>query len=134
MWIDGATSKGAAERVDQACASARDELSSTAVELALTIARELVRAEVKAGRHALEEIVRETLAASEAGRAACTVHLHPEDALAMDGVALRASTALEADVEVPRGHVHVETARGLVVRDLDAALDEVAERLREAVA
>jgi len=130
--------KGAVQRLDEALAvlvAARAEsdraVAEDAVKLALVIARELVRTEVDAGRHDIERIVREALHASGAGRAECVVHLHSDDLKRLDGVAFRSATRLEADPEIPRGDVHVSTPRGIVVRDLDAALASVAERLKE---
>lgn len=108
-----------------------DALAKDSVELAVAIARRLVRAEIDAGRHGIEALVRETLAASGAGRGACTVHLHPADLARLEGVPFRAGTELQADHEVARGDVHVTTARGTIVREVDAALAAAAARLLE---
>jgi flagellar assembly protein FliH len=128
----------AVRRLDDAAAElarAREEsdraVAEDAVQLAVVIARELVRREVDAGRHDIERIVREALHVSGAGRAECVVHLHAEDLNRLANVAFRSATRLEADPEVARGDVHVSTPRGIVVRDLDAALASVAERLKE---
>jgi flagellar assembly protein FliH len=128
----------AVRRLDEAVAAlvrAREEsdraVAEDSVKLALVIARELVRREVDAGRHDIERIVREALQVSGAGRAECVVHLHAEDLKRLSGVAFRSATRLEADPEIARGDVHVSTPRGIVVRDLDAALASVAERLKE---
>jgi flagellar biosynthesis/type III secretory pathway protein FliH len=90
-----------------------------------------VRAEVDAGRYDIEKIVREALQVSGAGRSECVVHLHAEDMKRLSGIAFRSATRLEADPEISRGDVHVSTPRGVVVRDLDAALASIGERLRE---
>jgi flagellar biosynthesis/type III secretory pathway protein FliH len=114
---------------------AREETDRAVAEdsakLALVIAREIVRAEVAAGRYDIERIVREALQVSGVGRAECVVHLHAEDVKRLSSIAFRSATRLEADPEVSRGDVHVSTPRGVVVRDLDAALASVAERLKE---
>lgn len=126
------------QRIDAAVEELREarELSDRAVvedttRLALAIAREIVRTEVDAGRYDIERIVRESLAASGAGRAACVVHLNPADVERLAGVAFRAATRLESDPEVPTGDVHVSTSRGTLVRDVDAALANLAERFQE---
>lgn len=114
----------ARERTDRA-------VIEDATKLALAIAREIVRTEIDAGRYDLERIVREALAASGAGRAACVVHLNPIDVERLAGVPFRAATRIESDPEVAPGDVHVSTQRGTLVRDVDAALATLAERFQE---
>jgi flagellar biosynthesis/type III secretory pathway protein FliH len=116
-------------RADEAAAA----VASTAVELAVEVARHLVRAEVDAGRHDVERIVRETLAAGRVGRAECTVHLHPNDAAALAGVAFRSGTKIEPDVGVGRGEAQVVTPNGLLVRDLDECFADIRRRMRSAL-
>jgi flagellar biosynthesis/type III secretory pathway protein FliH len=127
--LEAAVEAFAAAAVEREQALARD-----AIELALVVARRILRKEVDAGRYDIERIVRETLAASGAGRGACVVHLHPDDLAALQGVPFRAGTELQADHEVARGEVHVTTARGTIVRDIDAALASIATRLAEEAA
>lgn len=129
---------GAVQRLDEAVAefqSAREiadrAVAADAASLAVSIAREILRVEISAGRYDLERIVRESLQASGAGRAECVVHLHPRDLDRLQGLAFRSATRLEGDPEVALGDVHVSTARGTIVRDVDAALAAVTERLRE---
>lgn len=106
-------------------------LAQDAADLALEIARELVRCETRTQRHDIERIVRETLAATSVGRGACVVHLHPHDAQRLEQVHFRARTQIEADPSVPEGNVHVTTPQGLLVRDLEHALDTIGQRLRQ---
>jgi flagellar assembly protein FliH len=106
-------------------------VAEDAAKLALVIAREIVRREIDEQRYDIERIVRDALHASGAGRSECVVHLHADDVERLQGVAFRSATRLEADPEISRGDVHVSTPRGVVVRDLDAALAAVAERLKE---
>ena len=78
----------------------------------------------------MERIVRETLQAAGVGRGTCVVHLNPSDAARLADVVFRAGTTLESDPEVAPGDVHVTTPRGLLVRDVEAAVASIGERLR----
>jgi len=127
----GSTFDAALAEIEALRESAVARLAQDAAGLALEIARELVRCETKAQRHDIERIVRETLAASAVGRGACVVHLHPRDAERMQRVNFRARTQIEADPAVAEGDVHVTTPQGLLVRDLDHALDTIGERIRQ---
>lgn len=118
-----------AERVDAASEQAQAELASSAIELALEIAKSIVAIEVDAGRYDIEKIVRESLAWSEVGRGQCIVHLHPEDFARLQGASFRAGTELEADTGVARGSVHVTTPRGLLVRELDEVFEAIRDNL-----
>ena len=114
---------------DEARSSLADEAVQDVVWLAVEIASHLVRGEIDAGRYDLERIVRDVLEAADVGRAACTLHLHPEDAKALGSVPLRAGTAIEEDVEVARGDVHVTTPHGVMSRQLE----EASASIREAI-
>jgi len=98
------------------------------------IARQILKIEIAAGNYDLESIVRATLAASEVKRGHCIVNLNPDDAEAVSQVVFRGETEICANVDVPPGAVHVETPRGLLVRDPDAALEEIREQLLEDLA
>lgn len=117
--------------LDALHAAALERLAGDAAALAVEIARELVRGEIRAQRHDIERIVRETLSASGTGRGACVVHLNPRDAQRLERVHFRARTQIEPDPSVSEGDVHVTTPQGLLVRDLDHALDALCERLRQ---
>ena len=120
----------AAEALDALREEAAESLARTSAELGLSIASHLVRAEVEAGRYELEKIVREVLAASGIGRGNCVVHLSPEDVERLADVSFRAGTVIEADIEIPSGDVHVTTPHGLLVREMDRALEDIGERIR----
>ena len=107
------------------------ELAHAATELAVEIARVLLRRELPAGGYELERIVRETLAEAAVGRSPCVVHLNPADHAQLSGTRFRSGTRVEPDEGVPRGDVHVETPLGLLVRDLEGALDAIAKKLTE---
>lgn len=119
----------AAERLDEARLKAQPELAQTAIDLAIEIARAVVRCEIAAGHHGIERIVRETLASSGVGRGACVVHVNPADAERLKPIPFRAGTVVEADPEVAPGDVHVTTPHGVLVRDADEVLAAVRDRL-----
>lgn len=123
--------EAAAVRLDAARTAAEGELAHTAVDLAVEIARVLLRVEIPPGRYDLEGMVREALSFSDVERGRCVVHLNPADAASLKEVRFRAGTEIEPDAGVPRGSVHVTTPQGLLVRELDAALRSIAERLHE---
>ena len=130
--------ESAAALLDQAVArlatleeDSRAALARTAAELALEIARTLLRAELQRGNYEIERIVRETLGEAAVGRAPCVVHLNPADHARLSEVRFRSGTRLEPDPGVARGDVHVETAIGLLVRDIDGALEAIGKRLQE---
>lgn len=127
----GASLDAALAQIETLRESAVARLAQDAADLAVEIARELVRCETRAQRHDIERIVRETLAASGVGRGACVVHLHPKDAQRMERVHFRARTQIEPDPAVAEGDVHVTTPQGLLVRDLEHALDTIGERIRQ---
>lgn len=120
---------GAHEALETARAELLPEVTRDTVWLATEIARHVLRTEMAEGRYDLEAVVREVLEASGAGRAPCTVHLHPDDAAALESARFRAGTTLEEDVEVQRGDIHVSTPRGLMVRDLDDAIEAIREAI-----
>lgn len=124
----------ACEALGRARRDAEAELAGAAVEIGLEIGRVLVRAEVAAGRHRIEAVVREALALSGSGREPCVVHVHPADAEALASARFRSGTKIEADESVARGDVHVSTSQGLLVREIDEALRSIGERLRAEVA
>lgn len=121
----------AADELQRAREASDRAVVEDTTRLALAIAREIVRTEIDAGRYDLQRIVREALAASGAGRTACVVHLNPIDVERLSGVQFRVATRLESDPEVAPGDVHVSTQRGTLVRDIDAALANLAERFQE---
>lgn len=106
-------------------------LAQDAATLAVEIAREITRSEIRAGRHDIERIVREALAASGVGRGEAQVHVHPTDAARLAEVPFRANTTVEADPSLRVGDVHVTCARGVLVREIDDALNTLRERLRQ---
>ena len=100
-------------------------------QLAVEIARVLLRTEIKQAHYDLEKLVRDTLSEAAVGRSACVVHLNPADHARLEGVRFRSGTRIEPDVGVPQGDVHVETPIGLLVRDTESALESIERRLHE---
>lgn len=126
--------EAAASRLDSAREDAEEALAGNAISLAVEIARQILKVQISAGDFALEQIVRSTLSASEIKQGHCIVHLHPKDAESLKDVAFRDETVIVADGDIPRGSVQLETPRGLLVRDSNAALDEICEQLLEELA
>lgn len=122
----------ATEKLHNAAAEADESTSTFAIELAVGIAQEILRSEINAGNYPIETIVRSTLAVSETGRSACTVHLHPDDLESIDVSRFRSNTEFESDPDIARGDVHVTTLQGLLVRDIDDTLARVRTELLEA--
>jgi flagellar biosynthesis/type III secretory pathway protein FliH len=127
----GAALDAAVARLAAVEEEARTALAGTAVDLALEIARTLLRGEIQRDRHDLERIVRATLAEAVTGRAPCVVHLHPSDHARLSETKFRSGTRIEPDTGVAKGDVHVETSLGLLVRDLDGTLAAIGRRLKE---
>lgn len=136
--VDGAhqaedSARGLLEQGAQQLEDARTELQQQAgvdaVKLAVEITRHLLRSELDTGHYDLEKIVREVLNEADVGRRSCIVHLNPADKEKIAHVAFRSGTEVEADPDVPCGSVHVETPQGLLVRDLDRAIEAIAKRI-----
>lgn len=121
----------AVDLLEDARERAVEALSADAVTLAVEIARQILKVEIAAENYDLEQIVRATLAASGVKRGHCIVHVHPQDAAMLDDVVFREETILQPDIDVARGTVHVETPKGLLVREPGAALEEIREQLLE---
>ncbi len=121
----------ATEKLTQARIDAEESLAANSISLAVEIASQILKVQISEGDYALEQIVRSTLSASEIKRGECAVHLNPTDAQSLEGVVFRDGTIIVPDSDIPRGSVHLETPRGLLVRDPDAALGEICEQLLE---
>ena len=127
----GAALAESVTKLDSARERAEDALPSDAVNLAVEIARQLLKVEIRAENYDLEMIVRATLAASDIKRGKCVVRVHPDDAKLLKTVDFRDETEVCIGNAISRGTVHVETPRGLLVREPNAALEEIREQLLE---
>ena len=121
--------ENAGDRFDLIGQEARKQIAADSVRLGLAIARQLLRVEVESERYDLEAIVRDALDQSGTGRRNCTVHLNPKDMERLKGVPFRTGTELEADVSITVGDVHITTPDGLLVRDLDRAVEVIGQRI-----
>lgn len=119
------------EKLEAAREEAEADLSRIAIELAVSIAGDVLAREIDEGRYDIERMVREALSWSGVGRGNCTVHLHPEDVARLDGIPFRAGTTIEADPDVELANVHITTPQGLLVRELDEVLVAIREALLE---
>ena len=133
--LEGAAAalEAAASQLEEQRSECLEEVTPLAVELALGIARRLVRAELAAERHDIEAIVRDVLAATGSGRTTTKIYVSPEDAARLSDVQLRAATEVVADEAVSTGSVRVETPQGVLVRDIDECMQSVADRLNKEV-
>ncbi|MBL4769605.1 MAG: hypothetical protein JKY61_00280 [Planctomycetes bacterium] len=124
----------AVDRLDQAREQALDALSTSTVELAVEIARQIVRIEIQAGNYDLERIVRGALSQSGLGRGQAVIHVCPSDYKRLEEVTFRNGTEVEVDTTLEPGDVHVQAAQGLLVREVSECLASVREQLLEDLA
>ena len=134
--IDSAAARleQAVECIDAQREEASKSLGSAAIELAMGIARSILKREQMLGNYDMERIVREALHESGVGRGACSVHLNPTDYEALRELNWRSGTRLEADEGIAPGDVQVETSLGLLVRDAMTSLDTIKRNLIEEAA
>lgn len=121
----------AVQRLDDARQRAELQLPREVVELAVEIADQVLRLRLADGAYDIERIVRSALAGGGTDRGACVVHVNPRDLEALSGVPFREGTAIVAHADLAPGTVHVETSRGLLVRDPAEALEQIRESLLE---
>jgi len=123
--------EAAVTQLDAARTRAERDLPREVVELAVDLSDQLLRARLADGAYDLERIVRSALAGGGIERGRCTVYLNPADLKRLEGVRFREDTLLAAQPSLTPGTVHVETKRGLLVRDPVEALEQVRESLLE---
>lgn len=130
---------GAVQVLDQAAASfeeqleaMRGEVAELAATIAMEVAQELLRCELREGNYDIEAIVRSVLAQTGPGGNK-TLRVHPEDAAALEGASFRTGTTVVADPAVRRADVHLETDQGVLVRDIDSCVATIRENLLEAL-
>jgi flagellar assembly protein FliH len=122
----------AALAMEEQVAELQGQVAELASRIALDVAQELLRKELREGNYDIEAIVRSVLAQTGPGGAK-TLRVHPEDAAALEGAAFRTGTTVVADPAVRRADVHLETDQGVLVRDIDACVATIRENLLEAL-
>jgi flagellar biosynthesis/type III secretory pathway protein FliH len=124
----------AVSRLDQAREEALDAMTTSTVELAVEIARQIVRVEIQADNYDLERIVRGSLAQSGLGRGQAVVHVSPTDYDRLQQVTFRNGTEVAIDTNLEQGDVHIQSAQGLLVREVSECLASIREQLLEDLA
>ncbi|MCP5022262.1 MAG: hypothetical protein GY930_10850 [bacterium] len=124
----------AIDRLEKSREEALDTLSTSAVELAVEIARQIVRVEIQAENYDLERIVRGALSQSGLGRGKAVIHVCPQDYQRLEEVTFRNGTQVEIDSTLQPGDVHVQAAQGLLVREVSECMAAVREQLLEDLA
>ena len=124
------------ERALEAIEADREEmltkLAEHAAQIGVEIAQELLRKELKEANYDIKAIVRSVLEETSVG-GPHTLRVNPEDAAVLEEVSFRTGTVVEADPTVRRADVHLQTAQGVLVRDIDACLATIRENLHEAM-
>ncbi|MEZ6014499.1 MAG: FliH/SctL family protein [Planctomycetota bacterium] len=121
----------AMNQLEQARNRAEQNLPREVIELSVEIADQLLRSRLADDAYDIERIVRSALAGGGNERGLCVVHLHPSDLAQLEGVKFREDTSFVPHSGLARGTVHVETKRGLLVRDPIEALEQIREALLE---
>lgn len=123
--------EAAVTRLDHAREDALTKIAAQSIQLAVGIASEILKHEIRQGNYNLEAIVRGALDQAGTGRKSVVVHVSPEDAEVLKEVTFRRGTEIAPDPELSRGDVHIDTPRGVLVRSTTDALDTIKERLLE---
>ncbi len=107
-----------------------DELESSIAELALAIARQLVRREIKIEPGEIVAVVREAVSVLPISAKNPTIYLHPEDMqLVRNALSLGdddKSYRLEEDLLLTRGDCRVETESSYIDASIEARLSAIA--------
>lgn len=113
-------------------ASVDDLVVDSVAELALTIARHLVRRELKHAPGEVVGVVREAMRQLPLATRQARIHLHPDDfVLVQEALAVRTDTAwhLEADPLIARGGCLVETETSRVDAQVESRIAAIASRM-----
>ena len=110
-----------------------DEVEQNIVELALQIARHLVRRELRYEPGEIVAVVREALSVLPVSERKPRIFLHPEDAeLVRNALSLSdedQNWRIEEDLLMTRGDCRVETESSLIDASIEARLSAIAARL-----
>ncbi len=107
-----------------------DELESNIAELTLSIARQLVRREIKTEPGEIVAVVREAVRALPISARNPTIYLHPEDIqLVRNALSIgddEKSYRIEEDLLLTRGDCRVETDSSFIDASIEARLSSIA--------
>lgn len=113
-------------------ASVDDAVIEAVGELAVTIARHLVRRELRHSPGEVVGVVREAMRQLPLATRRARIHLHPDDlVLVQEALAIRADTAweLEADPLISRGGCIIETETSRVDAQVESRIAAIASRM-----
>jgi len=122
-----------AEQLAQPLATLDEEMVSSVAELALLIARHLVRRELKTAPGEVIGVVRETMRLLPIASRGTTLHLNPDDAelvrsalaIDVDGISWR----VEADPLISRGGCIVETETSRIDATVESRIAAIASKM-----
>lgn len=122
---------GALTRLADGLAAALEEfdhaMEESLVDLAVALARQIIRREMKLDRSHIVGLVREALAQLAPGPREATIHLHPEDAaLVREHLAPLATLRIVEDPVLERGDCRVQSDTARIDAGLDARLAALA--------
>jgi flagellar assembly protein FliH len=110
-----------------------DEVEASIAELTLSIARQLVRREIKTEPGEIVAVVRETVRALPISARNPTIYLHPEDMqLVRNALSLgddEKSYRFEEDLLLTRGDCRVETESSYIDASIEARLSAIAANM-----
>jgi flagellar assembly protein FliH len=110
-----------------------DELEASIAELTLSIARQLVRREIKIEPGEIVAVVREAVRALPISARNPTIYLHPEDIqLVRNALSLgddEKSYRLEEDLLLTRGDCRVETESSFIDASIEARISAIAANM-----
>lgn len=110
-----------------------DELENSIAQLTLSIARQLVRREIKIEPGEIVAVVREAVKALPISARNPTIYLHPEDIqLVRNALSLsddENTYRLEEDLLLTRGDCHVETESSYIDASVEARLSAIAANM-----
>lgn len=113
-------------------ASVDDAVVDSVAELAVAIARQLVRRELKHAPGEVVGVVREAMRQLPLATRRARIHLHPDDhILVQEALAVRADTAwqLEADPLIARGGCVVETESSRIDAQVESRIAAIAAKM-----
>lgn len=119
----------AVDHIEALRAELGDSLAERAAGLAVEMLQELLRVELVAKNYDIVSVVRSTIREAGNSPGALALHVHPEDAARLADQPFRTGTTIVADAAVRRGDVQLHTDQGLLVRDMDACVASIKERI-----